>query len=213
MTLDLEMLANCCFHVTASSLLWIETIMCIPTTLAPTSSVCLQLLLLQFTCTYKLASFPGLPRFCSSVCVQYNTQKQKSGQVWGRPGNTYHTMWNQCGHMKGSSRVQICTINLKASFFTSQAEFSRWCEHLGFCLVTERSMMKSSMLFKHGPLPPKSNLHPPDIIHVISVPSPSPFFTVLPLPCIILNANQRTKVGEAWEWGYMQTTNWAHQMW
>ena len=37
-------------------------------------------------------------------------------------------------------------------------------------------MMKPSMLFKHGPLPPKSNLHPPDIIHVISVPSPSPFF-------------------------------------
>ena len=26
----------------------------------------------------KVASFPGLPQFCSLVCVQYNTQRQKS---------------------------------------------------------------------------------------------------------------------------------------
>ena len=83
---------------------------------------------------------------------------------------------------------------------------------MGSFIVTECSMMKSSMLFKHGPLPPTSNLHPPDINPVISVPSPSPFLTVLPLPRIILNANQRAKVGKPWEWGYMQATNWAHQI-
>ena len=32
-------------------------------------------------------------------------------------------------------------------------------------------------------------------VHVISVPSPSLFFSVLPLPRIILNAKQRTKQG------------------
>ena len=30
------------------------------------------------TCVYSVASFPGLHRFFSSVCVQYNTQKRKS---------------------------------------------------------------------------------------------------------------------------------------
>ena len=35
---------------------------------------------------YTQASFPGLPHFCSSVCVQYNTQKWKRGGKWGRLG-------------------------------------------------------------------------------------------------------------------------------
>ena len=129
------------------------------------------------------------------------------GKAWEHLSHNVEPRWTYEGQFPSTN---MCN-KPESKFFTSQAEFSRWCKHLGFCLVTE-CLMKSSMLFKHGPLPPKSNLHPPDIIHVISVPSPSPFFTVLPLPCIILNANQRTKVGEAWEWGYMQTTNWAHQI-
>ena len=56
-------------------------------------------------------------------------------------------------------------------------------------------MMKSSVLFECGPLPPTFTLLPPDIIHVIGVLRPSPFFTALPLPCIIMNVNQRTKNG------------------
>ena len=57
-------------------------------------------------------------------------------------------------------------------------------------------MMKSSTLFHEfecGPLPPTSTSRPPDVIHVVSVPRPSPFFAALPPPCIILNANRRTK--------------------
>ena len=40
-----------------------------------------------------------------------------------------------------------------------------------------------------------------DVIRVIGVTRPSPFvlFSALLLPCIILNANRRTKTGEAWE--------------
>ena len=45
------------------------------------------------THTHILGSFPGLSHSCSSVCVQYNTQKQKSGEKQSRPGNTYHVMW------------------------------------------------------------------------------------------------------------------------
>ena len=36
---------------------------------------------LQYTTSnLHVASFPGLPRFCSSVCTQYNTRKQKSAK-------------------------------------------------------------------------------------------------------------------------------------
>ena len=47
-----------------------------------------------------LASFTSLLRFCSSFCIQYNTQEQKSGKKRGRPGNTYHVndvRWTQGG--------------------------------------------------------------------------------------------------------------------
>ena len=68
-------------------------------------------------------------------------------------------------------------------------------------------MMKSSTLFECGPLPPPmSTSCPPDVIHMIGVPRPSLFFTALPLLCIILNANSRTKTGEAWERGYSVQT-------
>ena len=90
----------------------------------------------------------------------------------------------------------------ESGFLTGQAEYSRSRERLGSCLASERSMMKSSTLFHEfecGPLPPYVHLtstsRPPDVIHVVSVPRPSPFFAALPPPCIILNANRRTKNG------------------
>ena len=43
--------------------------------------------------------------------------------------------------------------------------------------------------------PPTSTSHPPDVIHVIGVLRLSPFFATFPLPCIILNANRKTKNG------------------
>ena len=45
-------------------------------------------------CRLYLASFPGLPRVFS-VYIQYNTQKWKSGEKWGRPGNPI--MWMTSG--------------------------------------------------------------------------------------------------------------------
>ena len=58
-------------------------------------------------------------------------------------------------------------------------------------------MMKSSTLFECGPLPsPASSTScPPDVIHVISVPKPSPFFAALLLPGIIVNICQKAKNG------------------
>ena len=57
-------------------------------------------------------------------------------------------------------------------------------------------MMMSNMLLNVDPFsPPTSTSPPPDVIHVIGVPRPSPFFSVPPFLCIILNTNQRTKKG------------------
>ena len=34
---------------------------------------------------FILSSFPGLPHFCSSVCIQYNTWKRKTSEKQGMP--------------------------------------------------------------------------------------------------------------------------------
>ena len=97
---------------------------------------------------------------------------------------------------------------VRASFLLvelSTVEYCRSRESLGSWPSLERLMMKSSTLFECGPLPMSTSC-PPDVIHVIGVPRPSPFFATLPLPCILLNANWRTKTGEAWEWGYSVQT-------
>ena len=56
-----------------------------------------------------VALFPGLPRFCSSVCIQNNIQKRKSGEKQGRPGNTYHMTWTW-GRCKATN---LCTVNVR----------------------------------------------------------------------------------------------------
>jgi len=77
-------------------------------------------------------------------------------------------------------------------FLTSEVEYYRSCEPQESWLSLERSMMQSSTLFECGPLPPTSTSHPPDIIHVISVPRPSPFFTLFRFRVL---ENRRTKNG------------------
>ena len=41
-----------------------------------------------------------------------------------------------------------------------------------------------------GSLPPTSTSHPPDVVQVMNVPRPSPFFAGLPLLFIIVNGNR-----------------------
>ena len=86
----------------------------------------------------------------------------------------------------------------ESEFLTGQAEYSWSYERLGSCLAVERSMMKSSTLFhvfECGPLPPYVQLtstwrHSRD-----RCSQAFPVFRTLPLLCIILNANWRTKNG------------------
>ena len=127
-----------------------------------------------------LASFLGLPRFHSSVCIQYNTQKRKSSEKRRMPGNTYHV--NDIRWTQGGLTTKYGHNKPESEFLTGQAENSRSCECLRSCLTIECSMMKSSTLFhvfECKPLPPPMmTSRPPDVIHMIAVPRPSPFFTL-----------------------------------
>ena len=87
----------------------------------------------------------------------------------------------------------LCAINRRMSLLPGELKYC-WCrEHLGSWLSLERSMMKSSALFECGPSPHTSTSCPPNVIHVISVPGPFQFYAALPVPCITLNTNRRTK--------------------
>ena len=96
----------------------------------------------------------------------------------------------------------------ESEFLTSQAEYSWSCKCLGSCLVVERSMMKSSMLFhvysSAGPSPPMSTSHSPDVIHVIGVPRPSLFFALFRFRVLQMYTEHKLKnkkTGDAWEQG------------
>ena len=45
------------------------------------------------------ALLPGFPCFCSSICVQYNTQKKKSG-VFHKPRNKKTRPGNEARYMQ-----------------------------------------------------------------------------------------------------------------
>ena len=81
--------------------------------------------------------------------------------------------------------------NNESKFLIGQAEYLQACEHPGYCLVMESSMLFHG--FECGLLPPTSTWR--------YSRDWCPFFASLPLPCIVLNANWRTKAGEAWEHG------------
>ena len=71
-------------------------------------------------CVISIASFPGLPRFCSSVCIQYDTRKRKSGKNREGLGTLNHVndvRWTQSGHREGAwcPTASTGTINLRAS--------------------------------------------------------------------------------------------------
>ena len=55
--------------------------------------VCICMYVCMYVCM-DICSLLPRPPFCSSVCVQYNTWKRKSGEKQGgSPGNTYRMTW------------------------------------------------------------------------------------------------------------------------
>ena len=122
----------------------------------------------------------------------------RSGEKQGRPWKTYHLtcvrgscevdmkwMWGGGGE-GGCLTTKSCAINHRAGFFPVLSIL--WMS--GVLAITGVLNEKSSANVDPPPLRP---LH----IHQMSfswcVSRPSLFFTILPLPCSILNANPRTK--------------------
>ena len=60
-------------------------------------------------------------------------------------------------------------------------------------------MMKFSAVFHSAPPPTHVHSHLPDIIHVMSVPRPSPFFSY---PTLVYYIEWKPKNRGAWEQGY-----------
>ena len=74
-------------------------------------------------CT-SIASFPGLPHFHSSVCVQYNARKRKSAKNREGLGNTYHVneiRWTQGGRRGGGVRSHEITYYMVLDFIIERS--------------------------------------------------------------------------------------------
>ena len=102
------------------------------------------------------------PSFSLSVCIQYNTLQAEERKKRGRPGNTCHVndvWWTQGGGRGGGvPNYKFVCNKSQSKFLTGEIKYCRSREHLGSRL-SERSMMKSSMLFECGPLPPLTSTY------------------------------------------------------
>ena len=127
----------------------------------------------MFNPAVTIASFPGLPRFCSSVCVQYNTRKRKSS--------------------RSSTSVYIlnanCALPLPCIILNANCALPLPCIMQNCALPLPCIILNANCAL---PLP--------CIILNANCALPLPCIILnancaLPLPCIILNANRRTKNG------------------
>ena len=132
-----------------------------------------------------LLLFRLLNMFCSRI--PYTTQM-------------YHVMWMQ-GECRGAG-PNYKYVHNKLESKCSCGALAILCEHWGSCLVKERSMMRSSTLFECGPLPLTSTSRPLDVIHVTSVPRPSPILLLFCFCVLYWMQTKEQKVVEARKRGY-----------
>ena len=85
--------------------------------------------------------------------------------------------------------------SIEALYHSFGLQISVWLKLL---VLTSKNLVSSIVLylFKYRPLLTYIHL---TSTYMMNAPKPSPFFACLPLPCIIVNANE---TGEAWERGY-----------
>ena len=146
---------------------------------------------IETTCN-NASLIPRLPLYCSSVCIQY-TQKQKSSKKWGRPGlihnvNDVRWTWSGGGAQPQKQRTGSAVWCALLQFWTSDVSMVETS-----CLDRLENSL-SSLVCTYLNIVPS----PPIYIHLMSSkvtnePRPSLFFATLPLPCIMLNTNRRTK--------------------
>ena len=145
----------------------------------------------------SINSFPGLPCFCSSFCVDNNTWNRRTCE--NKVGLGAFIMWatsSGCREGGAQPQVSLCTVEWSC------------LQCLDFPLAVKRSHLadwtinwSKTARIDYGPCPPTSTSHPPDVSHMMNSPRSSTFFTALRLPCIMVNANWRANMGYAWERG------------
>ena len=137
---------------------------------------------------------PRSPPFLHSVCVHNNTRKRKTDKKKrGRPGSIHHVSGYEVdiGGRGWCSNTYILTW--KQVYYWWRVVSSTLTSGVQNCDTVLEQMIQCIVLAV-GPLPfPASTSHPPDVIHVMKAPRPSPFFA----SCVLL----WTQTGEAWEWG------------
>ena len=133
-----------------------------------------------------VTSFPGLPRFLFFIFllfsfVQYNTRKQKStknGEGLGIP-----ITWMTSGGCevdvggRGSHSNNVLDFIIECSNDSQDSWGSQGRQH-STSLVRNSLYCSLHTSWLMGNAPLTSTLRPPDVIHVIDVPRPSPFFTL-----------------------------------
>ena len=130
----------------------------------------------------------SFPVYCL-VCVDHDTWKRKSSEQQGRPGSIHHVMSGGRGGV--GPNCKICLDTDRVELYRASG------------VLTSHDTLKLSRLDDELILDllnrvcPTSTSHPLDIIHVTNAPRPSPLFAtlMLPLPCITVGANLRTKNG------------------
>ena len=95
-----------------------------------------------------LASFPGLPHFRSSVCVQYNTRKRKSTK------NIFHTLPLPCIILNANRRTKMGRPGYEASSGYSKLAI-KWVTNLNRMAestLTQVSLASSQQKWKYSML-------------------------------------------------------------
>ena len=110
------------------------------------------------------------------------------GKAWEHSSREWRQVdvrWTWGG---GAQLPKLCTgSSVQALYRIFGLQTLAWWKLL--VLNGKKLPFKFSMnIFEYRPLPPYIHL---TSTHVMNAPRPSPFFTGLPLPCIIVNANER----------------------
>ena len=95
-------------------------------------------------------SLSVLPVFCSLVCIQYNTQKWKSGKKWGRPGLMSRSAVDVGG--RGQSSIMY-KLSSKACYLSRRAVSTILTSELHNCGRALKQMIQCIVLWL-GPSSP-----------------------------------------------------------
>ena len=134
-----------------------------------------------------LASFPGLPCFCSSFAFSIIHRSRRMVEAWKHLWREWHQVdvrWTLGGGGPHSNNVPDSTIEHFIARWDPKRSLD-WEYSTSSVRNLLAGLLHTFLVWNH---PPYVHLVSR---HIIRVPRPFPwFFTALPLPCVIMNENQ-----------------------